>query len=183
MKPFITFLFFLPSICAFSQTSEIIKILNHELAKELQAQKHDTLNYFGEKFEVVKNFSVKDSVLQIVSIRADGTDDALLQTTMKILSLEVRKKNYYGEDFYTEKQEVELRNIKTIVKDINVIFETEPDAVTVTQTNERVEKTVKATDMFFLQLSYEKQNEFLANDLVEAFQKAGYKIEKGFWYD
>ncbi|WP_113664320.1 hypothetical protein [Pedobacter nanyangensis] len=183
MKPLITFLFLLPSVFAFCQTDEIVRILNRELQNEIRTQKEDTLNYQGEKFEVLKKFSVKDSVLQVVTIKADGTEDALVQTTMKILSLEVRKKNYYGKDFYTEKQEVDLSNIKAVIKDINIIFETEPDAVTITRTDENGEKNVFAKNLFFLQLCYEKQNEHLASELISAFEKAGCEIKKGSWYD
>ena len=56
---------------------------------------------------------------------------------------EVKKKSDYGEDFYTEKQEVDLQKIKAVVKDINIIFETEPDAVKITQTKENGEKKHK----------------------------------------
>lgn len=100
-----------------------------------------------------------------------------------ILSLEVKKKRYYDDIYYTQKQEIDLQKIKTIIKDINIIFETEPDAVKITETNEKGEKIFRNSDMFFLYLSYEKQNENLADDLIEVFKKAGYTIIKGFWYD
>lgn len=117
--------------------------------------------YYGENFEVLKNFSIENNRL----------------------SLEVKRKSDNGTEVYTEKQEVDLYKIKQIVKDINIILETEPHAVTITNTKENGEKSVRTTDMFFLHLSYEKQNEFLADDIVEAFQKAGYKLKKGFWHD
>lgn len=183
MKNAIALFLLLQSFFAFSQTSEIVKILNLELKKEIKAQKEDCWNYIGEKFEVVKNFSIKDSVLIISAINYEGKEVGEMQTTMKILSIEVKKKSDYGEDFYTEKQEVDLQKIKALVKDINIIFETEPDAVKITQTKENGEKNIRTSDMFFLQLSYEKQNEYLADDLVEVFRMAGYTIEKGFWYD
>lgn len=136
-------LFLLQSFFAFSQTSEIVKILNSELRKEILARKGDRGNYNGEKFEVVKNFSIKDSLLTMTAINSEGKEVGEMQTTMKILSIEVKKKSDYGEDFYTEKQEVDLQKIKAVVKDINIIFETEPDAVKITQTKENGEKKHK----------------------------------------
>lgn len=175
-------LFLLQSILSFSQTSEIEKILNLELKKETKKQKEDSWDYSGEKFEVVKNFIIKDSILTMTAINSEGKEVREIQTTMKILSIELKKKSYGG-DFYTEKQEVDLRKIKSVAKDINVIFETEPDAVKITQVNENGDKSERKSDMFFLQFCYDKQNEYLADDLVEAFKKAKYKIEKGFWHD
>ena len=157
--------------------------MNSELRKEILARKGDRGNYNGEKFEVVKNFSIKDSLLTMTAVNSEGKEVGEMQTAMKILSIEVKKKSDYGEDFYTEKQEVDLQKIKAVVKDINIIFETEPNAVKITQTKENGEKNIRTSDMFFLQLSYGKQNEYLAEDLVEVFRKAGYTIEKGFWYD
>ncbi len=183
MRLFTVLLFLLQSFFAFSQTSEIVKILNSELRKEILARKGDRGNYNGEKFEVVKNFSIKDSLLTMTAVNSEGKEVGEMQTAMKILSIEVKKKSDYGEDFYTEKQEVDLQKIKAVVKDINIIFETEPNAVKITQTKENGEKNIRTSDMFFLQLSYGKQNEYLAEDLVEVFRKAGYTIEKGFWYD
>ena len=160
MKSIATILFFLNSVFAFSQTTKIIKILNKEIAKEITAQK-DTLYYFGEKFDVIKNFYLENNVLSIT----------------------LKRKSYYGEDYYTEIRQVDLSKIKRIVKDVNIIFETEPNAVKITQINAHGEKSEKTTDMFFLQMSSEKQNEYVADDLLVAFRKAGYTIEKGFWYD
>lgn len=183
MKNAIAFFLLLQSFFAFSQTSEIVKILNLGLKKETKAQNEDRWNYSGEKFEVEKNFSIKDSTLTVTAINYEGKEVGEIQTRMEILSIEVKKKSYYGEHFYTERREVDLQKIKAVVKDINVIFETEPDAVKITQIYENGEKSERKSDMFFLQLSYEEQNEYLADDLVEAFKKAKYTIEKGFWHD
>lgn len=161
MKLIISFLFLLQSVFAFSQKKEITKILNQELTKEIRYQKENPDDYSGEKFDVVENFKIDNGILRI----------------------SVKKKNLYKDGFYTEKQEVYLQKITTIAKDMNIIFETQPDAVTVTNTEETGEKSSRKTDMFFLHLSVVKQNEYLANELVKAFKKAGYKIEKGNWYD
>ncbi|WP_290792182.1 hypothetical protein [Flavihumibacter sp. UBA7668] len=43
--------------------------------------------------------------------------------------------------------------------------------------------STQTTDLFFLNLSYVKQNEYLAKELIKAFRKAGYEIQKGSWFD
>lgn len=183
MKNYIFLILLLYPVFVISQVSEIEKILNRELKKEVLAQEKDRSHYYGDTFKVVEKFNIKDSVQTMTAINAQGKEEALMQTTMKILTVEVRKKNYYGEDFYTEKQEVDLRKITAIVKDINIIFETSPDAVKTTQTDEKGNKTVKSSDLFFLNLSYEKANEYLAEEIVKAFKKADCPIVKRYWYD
>lgn len=187
MKSLLTSLLLLQSLFAFAQTEEIVHILNQELKKEERAQKKDAANYPAESFQVVKPFGIKDSTLTMTVVKEDSrtkemVDDKLVATDLKILSIEVNKKSHDG-TFYVQKQEVDLRKIKAIVKDINVIFETEPDAVVITQTNVKGEPIVRTSDLFFLNLSYDKQNESLADELIKAFAKAGYEIEKGVWFD
>jgi len=152
------------SVTLSSQEQKILKILNRELQKEVRAQQ-DASDYYGEAFEVVKPYSIKDSL--------GG----------KFLTLEIKKQNYYNKTFYTIRQETELSKIKTIVKDINVIFDTEPDAVTITETEENGKKHIYTENMFFLRLSHEKKNDKLGKELVKAFKKSGYTIKKEFWYD
>jgi hypothetical protein len=161
MKKLLLLLISTSCFSAFSQTSAIVKILNKALVKDIKVQKENPENVSGEKFEAVKSFSIANN----------------------ILSIEVKKKSYNGEDLYIQKQAIDLRKTKAIVKDINIILETEPDAVKITETNNKGEKTVRTSDMFFLYLSCEKQNDYLADELINAFKKAGYKIEKGYWYD
>ena len=44
-------------------------------------------------------------------------------------------------------------------------------------------KTSRKTDLFRTHFISLRDNEYLADNLVKAFKKAGYKIEKGYWYD
>ncbi|MFT4203865.1 MAG: hypothetical protein QM610_08105 [Chitinophagaceae bacterium] len=81
MKLILIFIVLLQSVFAFSQTKEIIKILNIELAKEIRFQKENPENYYGIKFELAENFKIDNN----------------------ILSLSVKKKNLYKDGFYTEK--------------------------------------------------------------------------------
>lgn len=145
--------------CCKSKRIDIIKLLNKELAKEIEAQK-DMFSYSGDKFEVVEFFHIENN----------------------ILSLEIRKRNLADGKMYLLKQEVDLHKIRRIVKNINIIFETELNVIT-TYTNESGEKIKYEDNLFFLQLSYQKNNEYLADKIVKVFFKVGYNIEKGIWAD
>lgn len=187
MKSVIILLLILQSFFAFSQTKELTKILNQELQKEVRLQSKDPENYYGDKFEVEQPFHIRDTVLTMVVIKENPTtkaieEDKLVATPIKVLSLEVKLKSPDGR-FYIQKQEVDLHKIRAIVKDINVIFETDADAVTITHTDTNGAQTVRKSDLFFLHLSSQKQNEDLAAEIVAALKKAGYEIEKGFWFD
>ncbi|WBV60829.1 hypothetical protein PFY12_01610 [Chryseobacterium camelliae] len=166
-KLIIPFAFFLQSLYAPAQVQKIVKILNREIQKEVKAQQQDSANYYGEKFELIKPYSIKDS----------------LEGKHKILILETRKKDSYKNVYYTVKQQVELSKVKAIVKDINIIFTTEPNASKVTETDENGKEENYNGDLFFLNLSHEKKNEKLADELIHAFKKAGYSIRKDYWYD
>lgn len=151
-------LYLLP-IIGLAQEKEIVSVLNRELKNEIRRQKNDPENYPGIRFAFLRPYHIDAQTISI-SVRKKGNDNL----------------------YYTEKQEVALEKISAIVKDINVIFETEPDAVTVTTTiGNKV--TTRRSDLFFLYLSSEKQNEKLADKLVQLFQKTGYTITKGHWYD
>jgi len=160
----IPFFLLLISHVSFSQTQEIVKILNKELKKESRYQLKDP-GFFGDTLWVVTPYRIDSNVLSVT----------------------IRKKDPYDGKYYTEKQEIALDKIRTIVKDINVIFEAEDNAVRITQTatntSEPLATETRYYNLFFLQLSYEKQNEALADKLVKAFKKAGFTIEKRFWYD
>ena len=137
------------------------KLLNNELNKELKIRMNNSYYYEGDTLIVVEPFKIEN----------------------KVLSITVKKKSYYDNSFYTEKQEVALDKITSIIKDINVIFETKTDAVTVTQTNTEGETTTSNYHLFFLHLSADKDNESLANEITKSFKKEGYSIGKGFWLD
>lgn len=166
-KKFFFIAFLLQWLYVPSQVQKIVKILNRELQKEVKAQQKDSSNYYGERFEVIKQYRIKDT--------SDGN--------LNVLVLEIKKKDTYSNTYYTIQQEIDLSKIKTIVKDINIIFGTEPNASKVTEVDENGKESISTGDMYFLNLSYEKKNERLANELIQAFKKAGYSIKKEYWYD
>ena len=161
----------------FAQTTTITQILQKTLQQENETRKMvytevDTLgNEIGllqidvDSLEVTEPFVIKN--------------DTLFYTTKHHFA--------YEKGYYLEQQIVALQDITAVTKDIGIFFETEPDKVQVIR-QEYFEdgnsiKTSRKTDLFRTHFISLRDNEYLADDLVKAFKKAGYTIEKGYWYD
>lgn len=145
----------------FSQKeSEIEKILNNELKREID-RKINNPSFTGDTLIVLQPFLVKNNILSII----------------------IKKKSYYDDTYIVEKQEVPLDKILTIIKDINILFETQPEAVLITQTDANGKISKNNYHLFFLHLSEEKDNEKLGDKIVRKFKKAGVFIEKSYWFD
>ena len=181
MKSLIVLLLSVQSFFAYSQNNKLIKLLNTELKKEL---KRIEKKPEAEKFEVVQFYQLRDSVVVIEEYKEDPQAmRRILQADLKILSVEIKKKNESTGKFYTEKQEVSLGEIQKIQKDINILFTTTSNAVLVTAFDEKEEKETYRTDQFFLHLNQEKHNEHFADELVKKFNATGNFVEKGIWAD
>lgn len=163
-KRFLALIMFFGFWSLFSaQEKTIIKILNRELKKEVKNQlKHSNFN--GDTINIIKEFSIDNN---------------------KNLTFQIKKTSPYFSGYQIIKQEVPLNKILKIGKDIQVILETEKDAVvTTTTTFDETQKEQKLTEsLFFLYISNEKQNEDLGIELQKAFQKAGFNVKKEYWYD
>ena len=181
MKSVITLLLIVQSFFAYSQNNKLINFLNAELKKEL---KRIDKNPEAEKFEVVQFYQLRDSVVVAEEYKEDPqATRRILQTNLKMLSVEIKKKNESTGKFYTEKQEVSLGEIQKIQKDINILFTTTSNAVLVTAFDEKGEKETYRTDQFFLHLNQEKNNEHFADELVKKFNATGNFVEKGIRAD
>ena len=181
MKSVITLLLIIQSFFVYSQNNKLVKLLNKELKKEL---KRFDKNPEAEKFEVVQFYQLRDSVVVAEEYKEDPqATRRILQTNLKMLSVEIKKKNESTGKFYTEKQEVSLGEIQKIQKDINILFTTTSNAVLVTAFDEKGEKETYRTDQFFLHLNQEKNNEHFADELVKKFNATGNFVEKGIWAD
>ena len=163
---FFKLIFLILFICAtniFSQEKEIAKLLNENLNNDLKIKPE--YNHFGDTISIVKPYVIKNGILTV--------------------ELEYRGNN----EPYKEKMEVPLSKIKSISKDINVIFETmgEED-VAIGEAHYATAKQLgyfrtRSAGMFFTGIRSRKDNRKLGEDLQKAFAKAGYKIELGSWYD
>src|SRR5690606_17788937 len=175
MKKLSTIVVFLISLMSFSQTDSITNILNSALQNELRLQSEvmaeidstgTVIGYtkLADTIIVVKPFEIRDNVLSFTIQR--NLDDS---------------------SYVIEKQDASLDKIVAINKDIGMLFETLSDAVIITSTSHHkdgsIVESTNTTDLFRTHCVSQRNNEYLKDDLIKAFKKAGYKIESSYWYD
>lgn len=141
-----------------AQQKQIVKLLNEQLNREL------TYYTFDDSLKIIRGFEIDKN---------------------NILSLEVEKTNLSTNERQRIKSEVPLDKITGFLKDINVIFETRQDAVTVTRTvvddqGRPLHTETRQYFLFFTEICKE-ECEGLRDDMLEAFSKAGHSIECPFW--
>lgn len=161
MKNIIPILFLLIGTNLFSQERKIVGLLNHKLSKEIKEAGNDDSLKFIQPFHIDEN---------------------------KKLTLEIEKYNIYMKRWEVIKTQVPLIKIKAFIKDINVIFRTGDNDVeviikTFNDHREIIRTDVNKTNMFFTEISREKNNEYFRDKILKAFKKAGYSIDSEFWYD
>lgn len=156
---FLAFVFFSASVL--SQTSEMVKLLNDNLKNDLEIKTE--YNHFGDTIKIVKPYTVIGDILKV--------------------ELEYKGENGH----YIEQPEVPLNKIIAIGKDINVILDTEESAVKINR--KYIGKSSAEAEyngiynMFFTGIRFQKHNKHFGEALQKAFEKAGYRIELGSWYD
>ena len=160
----------------FAQTTTITQLLQKTLLQENEARQmvHKEVDSVGNEIGYIQQDI--DS-LEVAELAIQN--DTLFYTTKHHFA--------YEKGYYLEQQIVALQDITAVTKDIGIFFETAPDKVQVIR-QEYFEdgnyiKTHRKTDLFRTHFISLRDNEYLADDLVKAFKKAGYKIEKGYWYD
>ena len=161
----------------FAQTTTITQLLQKTLQKENKARKmvYTEIDSLGNEIGLNK----QDSDSLVATEPFIIKKDSLFYTIKKEFSME--------KGYYLDQQIVALKDVIAVTKDIGIFFETAPDKVQFIR-KEYFEdgnyiKTSRKTDLFRTHFISLRDNEYLANDLVKAFKKAGYKIEKGYWYD
>ncbi|WP_312077291.1 hypothetical protein [Chryseobacterium sp.] len=157
----LSLLFFLISTFCFSQEKEIVKILNEQIKKEIRDQFENP--YFdGDTLTMMKEFSINN----------------------KILSVQMKKSN--GFRTVVETQEVPISKISSVGKDINIIFDAMGNDVKIKSKkfskDDGEEVFESDSEMFFTYIHF-PGIEYVGNDLLKAFEKAGFKINKNYWYD
>lgn len=150
---------------AYSQQATIVKILNRELQREMKIQFYNR-NFNGDTLYIVHPFSIDQN---------------------KTLSFQVKRINNQDGGYTLIQQQVHIGKIKNIGKDISVLFETVPDAVTTTITTvspaQEARRSISTGYYLRTFLSTERNNEYLAKEIVNAFKKSGYNINTDSWYD
>ena len=160
----------------FAQTTTITHLLQKTLQQEnevrqmLRAEADSVGNEIGYIQQDIDSLEVTELAIQ---------NDTLFYTTKHHFA--------YEKGYYLEQQIVALQDVIAVTKDIGIFFETAPDKVTLIRKeyfdDGNFLKSSTTNDLFRTHFISLRQNEYLADQLVKAFQKAGYKIEKGYWYD
>lgn len=158
---FLLTLIFLGTILT-AQEKKITKFLNDQLKKEIRE-----FPGVGDSLNLIEPFQIDEN---------------------KVLSFQVSKYNFETEETEFITQEVSLDKITGFVKDINIIFETEKDAVKVTTikidvNRQEISNQTYNYHLFFTEINKEKDNEYLRDKILDAFSKAGYIINSQFWAD
>lgn len=159
-----------------AQTTKITQLLQVTLRQENEARQmvHTEVDSLGNEIGYIQQDI--DS-LEVAELAIQN--DTLFYTTKHHFTFE--------KGYYLDQQIVALKDVIAVTKDIGIFFETAPDKVQFIR-KEYFEdgnsiKTSRKTDLFRTHFISLRDNEYLANDLVKAFKKAGYTIEKGYWYD
>ena len=160
----------------FSQTTTITQLLQKTLQQENEVRQmlHTEADILGNEIGYIQQDI--DS-LEVAELAIQN--DTLFYTTKHHFAFE--------KGYYLDQQIVALKDVTAVTKDIGIFFETAPDKVQFIR-KEYFEdgnsiKTSRKTDLFRTHFISLRDNEYLADNLVKAFKKAGYKIEKGYWYD
>ena len=161
----------------FAQTTTITQLLQKTLQQENEARQmvHTEVDSLGNEIGLLQMDIDSLEVTEPFVIK----NDTLYYTTKHHFTFE--------KGYYLDQQIVALKDVIAVTKDIGIFFETAPDKVQFIR-KEYFEdgnsiKTSRKTDLFRTHFISLRDNEYLANDLLKAFKKAGYKIEKGYWYD
>jgi hypothetical protein len=173
----VSLLFFsLTALTVYPQTTIITQLLQKTLQQENEARQmvHTEVDSLGNEIGYIQQDI--DS-LEVVELTIQN--DTLFYTTKHHFA--------YEKGYYLEQQIAALKDIIAVTKDIGIFFETASDKVILIRKeyygDGKYIKTNTITDLFRTYFVSLRQNDYLANDLVKAFKKAGYTIEKGYWYD
>ena len=167
MKTSIPVLLFFSSVLSltfskvYTQEKTIVQLLNSQLQRELKSYPNE------DSLVVLQPFKINE---------------------MKELSVKFKRTNVHIGESEIITRTVSLNKIKSLVKDINVLLETEADAVTIVTSTVSNDGTIKSEaktnyDLFFTEINKDKDNEDFRDKLIAAFKKAGYKVGCNIWAD
>ncbi|OYQ48465.1 hypothetical protein [Flavobacterium aurantiibacter] len=176
MKKVLAFLVCFIGFFSIAQTTTITHLLQKTLQQENKARQMLRAEADGVNNEISYIQQDLDS-LEVAELTIKN--DTLFYTT--------KQKFAYENGYYLEQQIVALKDITAVTKDIGIFFESRPDKVRIVR-QEYFEdgnyiKTNRKVDLFRTYFVSLRKNEYFAKDLVKAFKKAGYTIEKGYWFE
>lgn len=139
----------------------------------------------------------KKIMLEAKKIDKDLTESQPTNDTLEVLEAFIIKADtlYYTtkhrfefeKGYYIAKQKVALDDIKFVTKDMSIFLETDDNKVIETREefldNGQYFKNSTISNLFRTYFVSFKHSEYLAKVFINAFKKAGYIIQKGFWHD
>jgi len=164
---------------SFSQTQEILKILNRELEIQVAKEPIKIMNTDSSGVEYVSHIIV--DTMQIV--KPFVLKDNVLSFTVE-RTLKSHNPQYYGRIIIT--QEVAIDKIMGISQDLGVFLDTEPESVTFSATLYHEDGKVESYEIkqgYMRTYLFSPTSKNLSEDLIKAFKKAGITIQKGVWYN
>lgn len=160
MKNSILLILMFSGIFSFAQQGKITKLLNRQFEKEQKMYEADDF----EKPKMIQPFQIKNDTLSVAfSYQTDG-----------------------GEIHYF--RQVNLHDIESFEKDMNVLFIANDGSVKETITTQNMDgitekKHYNYSHLFFTELRKDFKNKSLQKKITKAFAKAGYPISGEYWFD
>lgn len=148
---------------SFAQTKEIEKLLNKQFANEQEMYDEED--------------SYKPKLIQPFQIKNDS------------LSFEFSKPyNNTENEIKTIRRTVHLKDIEEFIKDVNVIFIAKKNSVkeiyfTKDSEEKIINKEKRETYLFFTEFRKDKYDMYLQRKMIEAFDKAGFRITSKDWWN
>lgn len=161
----------------FAQTTTITQILQ----KTLQQENEERQIMYREADTIGNEIGLQQMDINTLKVTEPFIikKDTLYYTTKHYFA--------YEKGYYLDQQIVALKDIVAVSKDIGMFFETEPNKVFLIRKeyydDNNYIKSSTTNDLFRTHFVSLRQNEHIADELAKAFKKAGYQIEKGYWYD
>lgn len=165
------------ALTSHAQTSEISRLLQHQLHLEIEGRIQFSFEIDSLGNEVYTYDEDKNGLIV--------TEPFVIHTDTLYYTIKTNTSSETVKHF--DQQKVALKDIKIISKDIGVFLETDPGKVISTRTTRSDEVVVavdvRTTDLFETHIGTMMDLSYFADLMIAAFQTAGYRLEKGSWYD
>lgn len=164
MKNIIIIVLLFISSTLFSQNDKIVKLLNKQLNTEYK-EYYDQAD--KERFKLTQPYKIDENGILSFSFTENYNQYN-------------GKTNYY--------REIPIDKIVRLDKDMNVVFiSDEKNALEIVTTYDNQGKLVREnkyqSTVFQTEIKKEQQNEYFRDELIKAFNKAGYEIKSEYWWD
>lgn len=159
MKYSILLILLFSGIFSFAQQEKITKLLNEQFEKEQKMYEADDF----DKPKLIQPFQIKNDTLSVAFSYQNEEDEI----------------QYF--------RQVNLKDIQSFEKDMNVLFIANDGSVKETITTKNVDgitekKHYNYSHLFFTELRKDFDDDYLQEEMIKAFEKAGFEISGEYWY-